>query len=197
MAAKVRSLFLVSPFTAFFAFVWHLWLTLSVSSCTMLLQEVSQICLALRYKRYKDDYLAHAIYGFRSLVVSAVVCIWACRERCKTGLWLQAFVWFLAWLHAGAINAQTHQLTNSKTYPFTNVSTHKLKNSPTHQLLNSQPHDLASSQPCQLKNSPTHQLTTSPTSQPTSPPTYQLLNSPTNKLADLNLYNNSLFFSPF
>lgn len=92
MAAKVRSLFLVSPFTAFFAFVWHLWLTLSVSSCTMLLQEVSQICLALRYKRYKDDYLAHAIYGFRSLVVSAVVCIWACRERCKTGLWLQAFL---------------------------------------------------------------------------------------------------------
>ena len=47
MGAKVRLLFLVSPFTAFFAFVWHLWLTLSVSSCTMLLQEVSQICLAL------------------------------------------------------------------------------------------------------------------------------------------------------
>ena len=155
----------------------------------MLLQEVSQMCLALSWKRDKGDYLAHGISGFRSLVVSSVVCIWACREGCKTGLWLQAFVWFLAWLHAGAINAQTHQLTNSRTYPFTNVSTHKL--------LNSQPHDLASSQPCQLKNSPTHQLTTSPTSQPTSPPTYQLLNSPTNKLSDLNLYNSSLFFSPF
>ena len=30
MAAKVHWLFLVSFFTALFAFVWHLWLTLSV-----------------------------------------------------------------------------------------------------------------------------------------------------------------------
>ena len=172
MAAKVHWLFLVSPFTAFFAFVWHLWLTLSVSSCTMLLQEVSQICLALRYKRYKDDYLAHAIYGFRSLVVSAVVCIWACRERCKTGLWLQAFVWFLAWLHAGSINAQTHQLTNSPTYPFTNASTHKLKTSPTHQLVNSKPRQLLNSHP------PISQLTSANFS------TRSLANLPTHPLVD-------------
>ena len=48
MGAKVLWLFLVSLFTAFFAFVWHLWLTLSVSSFTMPLQEVSQMCLTLR-----------------------------------------------------------------------------------------------------------------------------------------------------
>ena len=72
---------------------------------------------------------------------------------------------------------QTYQLTNLKPHQLTNSSTKNLANFSTHtrQLLNSHP--------------PTSQLTVSPT--------YPLTHSSTDKLADLNLYNSSLFFSPF
>ena len=83
------------------------------------------------------------------------------------------------------INSQTHKLNHPQTYQLTNLKTHQLTNSSTQNLANFSAHirQLLNSHP------PTSQLTVSPT--------YPLTHSSTDKLADLNLYNSSLFFSPF
>lgn len=83
------------------------------------------------------------------------------------------------------INSPTQELTHSQTYQLTNLKPHQLTNSSTQNLANFSTHTR------QFLNShpPTSQLAVSPT--------YPLTHSSTDKLADLNLYNSSLFPTPF